>query len=411
MGAALAAARAAHPARAGGSPRGGVAEELRRRFAPGAARDAAASPSLAAALEERPRSRSPGEPIIVAGSLYLVGEARALLLSGRMSRRGHDDGVAPFTREHFERLEEERLAVYASRSARARASPRARRARAPADARTDYARDRDRIIHSRAFRRLKHKTQVFIPYEGDHFRTRLTHTIEVSQIARSVARALGLNEDLTEAIALGHDLGHTPFGHSGEYVLDRLLRESHPEAGGFKHNFQSVRVVDRLEKRYDEPGLNLTARRARGDAQAHGWSATFRFRSTSVEGLRLRSRGARSRRSGQLVRRDRAADPRPRGRPAADRGRRDRGARDLAASCARRAAYGQRPPPRGAPSLIRGMIAALSSDLVEGSRGRIERWLEVERDRDAGRLLRAPRPRCRATSSASPMTGRRCYRS
>src|SRR4029450_4978131 len=98
---------------------------------------------------------------------------------------------------------------------------------------TNYARDRDRIIHSRAFRRLKHKTQVFIPYEGDHLRTRLTHQIEVSQIARSVARALGLNEDLTEAVALGHDLGHTPFGHSGEYVLDGLLRESHPQARRF----------------------------------------------------------------------------------------------------------------------------------------------------------------------------------
>src|SRR4030095_11938570 len=170
------------------------------------------------------------------------------------------------SRERCERLEEDRLAVFAAKSARAQ-RPRGPVSSSPGDARTDYARDRDRIIHSRAFRRLKHKTQVFIPYEGDHFRTRLTHTIEVSQIARSVARALGLNEDLTEAVALGHDLGHTPFGHSGEYVLDRLLRESHPEAGGFKHNFQSVRVLDRLEKKDDEPGPHPTHNAPRGGLQ------------------------------------------------------------------------------------------------------------------------------------------------
>ena len=120
--------------------------------------------------------------------------------------------------------------------------------------RTDYQRDRDRIIHSKAFRRLMHKTQVFLAPEGDHFRTRLTHTIEVSQIARTIARGLSLNEDLTEAIALGHDLGHTPFGHSGEEVLNRL------HDGGFKHNMQSLRVVDVLEgnKGKNGRGLNLT---------------------------------------------------------------------------------------------------------------------------------------------------------
>ena len=120
--------------------------------------------------------------------------------------------------------------------------------------RTDYQRDRDRIIHSKAFRRLMHKTQVFLAPEDDHFRTRLTHTIEVSQIARTIARALAINEDLTEAIALGHDLGHTPFGHSGEEVLNRL------HDGGFKHNEQSLRVVDVLEgdKGKNGRGLNLT---------------------------------------------------------------------------------------------------------------------------------------------------------
>jgi len=115
--------------------------------------------------------------------------------------------------------------------------------------RTDFQRDRDRIIHSKAFRRLKHKTQVFLSSEGDHVRTRLTHTLEVAQIGRTIARALRLNEDLTEAIALGHDLGHTPFGHAGERALDKL------SPIGFKHNEQSLRVVNILEKK---GGLNLT---------------------------------------------------------------------------------------------------------------------------------------------------------
>jgi dGTPase len=119
----------------------------------------------------------------------------------------------------------------------------------PCAIRTAFQRDRDRIIHSKAFRRLKHKTQVFLIPEGDHFRNRLTHTLEVSQIARTISRALRLNEDLTEAIALGHDLGHTPFGHAGEDVLNELI------PGGFKHNEQSLRVVDVLER---PGGLNLT---------------------------------------------------------------------------------------------------------------------------------------------------------
>jgi len=119
------------------------------------------------------------------------------------------------------------------------------------DIRTEFQKDRDRITHSKAFRRLKHKTQVFISPEGDHYRTRLTHTLEVAQIARTVARALSLNEDLTEAIALGHDLGHTPFGHTGEDALDNLL------PNGFRHNEQSVRVVEILENNGE--GLNLTS--------------------------------------------------------------------------------------------------------------------------------------------------------
>ena len=120
----------------------------------------------------------------------------------------------------------------------------------PSPVRTEFQRDRDRILHSKAFRRLKHKTQVFIAPEGDHFRTSLTHTLELSQIARTIARALNLNEDLTEAIALGHDLGHTPFGHIGEAVLDEL------SIGGFRHYEQSLRVVEKLED--GGAGLNLT---------------------------------------------------------------------------------------------------------------------------------------------------------
>jgi dGTPase len=126
--------------------------------------------------------------------------------------------------------------------------------------RTEYQRDRDRIIHSKAFRRLMHKTQVFLSPEGDHYRTRLTHTLEVAQIARSVARALRLNEDLTEAIALGHDLGHTPFGHVGEDAISECyeeIRDRYPQLPpGYHHNVQSLRVVERLE--YEGTGLNLT---------------------------------------------------------------------------------------------------------------------------------------------------------
>jgi len=149
-------------------------------------------------------------------------------------------------REEIEKLEIKTLSPYAAKSC----ETRGRAIQEPkCDIRTDFQRDRDRIIYSKSFRRLKHKTQVFISPEGDHYRTRLTHTLEVSQIARTISRSLRLNEDLTEAIALGHDLGHTPFGHSGEFVLNKICPH------GFKHNEHSLRVVDILEK---EKGLNLT---------------------------------------------------------------------------------------------------------------------------------------------------------
>ena len=281
-----------------------------------------------------------------------------------------------YSREHFERLEEERLAVFASKSARAQ-RPRGPVSSSPGDARTDYARDRDRIIHSRAFRRLKHKTQVFIPYEGDHFRTRLTHTIEVSQIARSVARALGLNEDLTEAVAIGHDLGHTPFGHSGEYVLDRLLRDSHPEAGGFKHNYQSVRVIDRLEKRYEEPGLNLTHDVREGVLKHTAWPRDFPFPLDFPEGLRFESGGSLEAQvvnwSDEIAQQTHDLED---GLPLTE----EKEIEELAIARQVRAArgWGGDPASRRA-SLIRGMIGALCADLIEGSRAKIEHWLERER--------------------------------
>jgi dGTPase len=145
---------------------------------------------------------------------------------------------------------EERELVLAPPAAKSAYSRGRDRPEEPSPLRTDFQRDRDRIIHSKAFRRLKHKTQVFIAPLGDHYVTRLTHTIEVMQIARTIARALNLNEDLTEAIALAHDVGHPPFGHTGEEMLDELL------PGGFRHNFQSLRVLEVLEK--NGQGLNLT---------------------------------------------------------------------------------------------------------------------------------------------------------
>ena len=150
-------------------------------------------------------------------------------------------------REYTEQVEDQILAPWAakSRQSRGRLVPEEE-----CPLRTCYQRDRDRIIHCKSFRRLKYKTQVFLSPEGDHYRTRLTHTLEVAQIARTIARALQLNEDLTEAIALGHDLGHTPFGHAGERALNQLM------PGGFAHYQQSLRVVERLEKNGE--GLNLT---------------------------------------------------------------------------------------------------------------------------------------------------------
>ena len=156
------------------------------------------------------------------------------------------------TRKELEQREDKELAVYAMRSSRSRGRAY------PADEhpyRTAYQRDRDRIIHTTAFRRLQYKTQVFVYNEGDHYRNRLTHTIEVAQIGRTLARALSCNEDLIEAICLAHDLGHPPFGHTGETTLNQLMQEH----GGYDHQKQTYRIITKLERRYPEhPGLNLT---------------------------------------------------------------------------------------------------------------------------------------------------------
>ncbi len=210
------------------------------------------------------------------------------------------------TRADLEADEVRRLAPYATRSVEAtrrRPSPRG-----DDDVHLAFQRDRDRVLHARSFRRLKHKTQVFVPHVADHPRTRLTHTLEVGQLGRSIARALGLNEDLVEAIALGHDLGHTACGHTGETVLDEILRGRSPEvrlpevvttsAGAFKHNYQSVRVVDLLEWRYDHPGINLSDQVREGILKHTGWTVDFDFPLPDRDGLEL---GAPCHLEGQVV--------------------------------------------------------------------------------------------------------------
>lgn len=189
----------------------------------------------------------------------------------------------PCTRDELEARERIALAPYAQLSANSRGR---KHEEAPPVWRTEFQRDRDRVIHSRAFRRLEYKTQVFLNGTGDHLRTRLTHTMEVAAIARNIARALRLNEDLAEAIALAHDLGHSPFGHKGEAVLNRFMREH----GGFEHNRHSLRLVEELEQKYPSfPGLNLTWEVREGLAKHHETAGRdskggkVKFRSASLE--------------------------------------------------------------------------------------------------------------------------------
>lgn len=189
----------------------------------------------------------------------------------------------PVDRAELERQEKQTLASYAQFSGESRGREHVEEL---PEWRTHFQRDRDRVIHSRAFRRLEYKTQVFLNGTGDHYRTRLTHTMEVAGISRNIARALRLNEDLAEGIALAHDLGHSPFGHKGESVLDRLMREH----GGFEHNRHSLRIVEELEHKYPQfPGLNLTWELREGlfkHQTIHGRpgdSASFQIKNPSLE--------------------------------------------------------------------------------------------------------------------------------
>src|SRR6201994_2681438 len=189
-------------------------------------------------------------------------------MSERTTISGYEHPTGPVADRFEQRMrarEEAELSPLASRSYPARR----RYPETDCGLRTPFQRDRDRIVHCKAFRRLKHKTQVFVAPTGDHYRTRLTHTLEVTQVSRTVARALALNEDLTEAIGLGHDLGHPPFGHVGEAALDGCLRERF--GTGFRHYEQSLRVVDSLER--DGRGLNLTGAVRDGIVSHSGRSA------------------------------------------------------------------------------------------------------------------------------------------
>ncbi len=180
------------------------------------------------------------------------------------------------TRKEYEDRESQFLAPYAVKSAESRGRDYSEKEH---EYRTCFQRDRDRIVHSTAFRRLQYKTQVFVNSEGDHYRTRLTHTIETAQIARTIGRTLGLNEDLIEAIALAHDLGHGPFGHAGEWALESLMKNH----GGFEHNLQGIRIVEELEEVYSNfPGLNLTSE-VREGMKKHQQNISLSFEARVVD--------------------------------------------------------------------------------------------------------------------------------
>ena len=308
-----------------------------------------------------------------------------------MPQKPREPRVSFFSRRQLEEAEDRRLAIYASRSSRAvRRLPVPEEGRT-ADYRTEYQRDRDRIVHSKAFRRLKHKTQVFIPFEGDHYRTRLTHTLEATQVARTFARALNLNEDLAEACALAHDVGHTPFGHSGEKALNRILAGAepavpiHPDAsravGAFKHNYQSLRVVDLLEKRYEHPGLNLTGDTREGILKHTAWKRDFPFPVVDPGSLHLSSGGHLE---GQAVgwadEIAQQAHDLEDGLPLVEEGK------ILSLRIARAVVAAAGPAWDAATDrtvrnslLVRGMIHLLVTDVIEASCASIERWLAARK--------------------------------
>ena len=287
------------------------------------------------------------------------------------------------------------LAPYAATAAHSRGR---RHPEPPPALRTEFQRDRDRIIHSTAFRRLVYKTQVFVNYEGDLYRTRLTHSLEVAQIARTVARALRLNEDLVEAISLAHDLGHTPFGHAGQDALNECMREF----GGFEHNLQSLRVVDQLEDRYAAlPRAQPDVRDARRHSQALLAEARSRARRRRPALPGPHASGARSS-ARQHRRRDRLQQPRRRRRPALGP-HHPRAARHAA--------------------VVRGALAphpAAASRLEATASGQRGGSRDDRRARRGPRSARAPRRsrqrrRATSTTSARSTTGssssvRRCVR-
>ncbi len=308
-------------------------------------------------------------------------------------------------RTRLEAAEVARLAPYAARSAEAtRRRPLAEEGR-QFDYRLAYQRDRDRILHSRAFRRLKHKTQVYVPHLADHPRTRLTHTLEVAQIGRTVARALALNEDLVEAIALGHDLGHTAFGHTGETVLREILAGEIPEVplppavvrevGTFKHNYQSLRVVDLLERRYDHPGLNLSDRVREGILKHTRWKRDLDFPLPDREGLHL---DAPCHLEGQVVA---LADEIAQQTHDLEDGLRAGSVRleeveglEVARHIVERLgpAYSEeRRRWRRQNLLIRALIHLLVTDAITATAARIERFLARHRVEDHGRFLEVER--------------------
>jgi dGTPase len=293
----------------------------------------------------------------------------------------------PRRRKELEADEDRRLAPVAIRSSEV--ERRRQESEDPDDIRLGFQRDRDRILHARAFRRLKHKTQVFVPHVGDHPRTRLTHTLEVAQLARTIARAMGLNEDLTEAAALGHDLGHTAFGHTGETVLDEILSGSHNEvrlpdqvvaaAGRFKHNYQSLRVVDLFERRYADPGINLSDQVREAILKHTSWKVDYPFPLPDPEGLAL---DQPCHLEGQAVA---AADEIAQQTHDLEDGLRAHSV-DLEEveelSVARRVmaengpAYALERPWQRQNTLIRGVIRLFVSDVVESSAARVGKFLE-----------------------------------
>jgi dGTPase len=316
-------------------------------------------------------------------------------------------------RQELEAAEENRLSLVATRSSGA--TRRRPVEEDPSDIRLAFQRDRDRILHARAFRRLKHKTQVFVPHVGDHPRTRLTHTLEVGQLARTIARALGLNEDLAEAAALGHDLGHTAFGHTGESVLDEILRGADaditlPEAitsevGRFKHNYQSLRVVDLFERRYDWPGLNLSDQVREAILKHTTWKVDYPFPLPDRDGLFLDKpchlEGQAVAVADEIAQQTHDLEDGLRaGSVGLETVEKLPAAKQVISEIGSDRYFKDRPWIRQ-NTLVRGLIRLFVSDAVESSAARIERFLERHEISDHGDFSTSAREVSQTTVSMS----------